>query len=699
MSEQLGRAWMDFLAAETAVQPVLLVLEDLHWGDFGTVRFIDTALRECGKRPWMVLALARPEIYETFPRLWAERKHVQQIRLKELGKKAGERLVRQVLGDSVGTDTVERLVKLADGNTFYLEELIRAVAEGKDRGRDGTLPETVLAMVETRLARFSFEARRVLRTASVFGEVFWEGGVVRMMAGLMEPSIVSEWLARLVEQEMLGVRPISRFPGEREIAFRHALLREGAYSSLTDEDRRLVHRIAGEWLEQHGEGDPMVLAGHFERGGDGERAAAHYLRAAEQAFVVRDLEAARARADLGLGCAPPDELRLPLLGMRCQVASSGMQRVGDVMPDAEALLGAAPRGSLPWARAMLAYLPGALMTGRISDFLTKVELLLEVEPALEAAGTIALSFLIGGITLDYIGQVPATNALEERFSAIVDWAGEHELLTRFWWNVLLAERALHLQEAPWRSFQHAEALVAIADVTGGAVYDVSSKLIRGLALWCLGAWADAKRVLEGIAAADTTMGISSSLRRLALSWLYADTGALGDARTLAAELAEHGHARRNALEESRGRWLLAEVLRRQGDLDAADREVAAALAKAVPLEQPVVLATLAQLRLAQGRAAEAVASAEDAFARAEALGGYGVFRGAFLRLTRAEAFHAAGDLDTARAAIAHARTRLLAIASQIADPAFRTRFLEDVPENARTLALARAWLGEPAPEA
>ena len=177
MSEQMRKAWMDFLEAETSVHPVLLVLEDLHWGDFGTVRFIDTALRDRSEQPWMVLALARPEVYEVFPKLWAERQNVQEIRLKELGRKAGERLVRQVLGDSVGPETMERLVKQADGNAFYLEELIRAVAEGKDKA----LPETVLAMVETRLGRLAVEARRVLRAASVFGEVCWEGGVTVLL--------------------------------------------------------------------------------------------------------------------------------------------------------------------------------------------------------------------------------------------------------------------------------------------------------------------------------------------------------------------------------------------------------------------------------------------------------------------------------------------------------------------------------------
>jgi hypothetical protein len=78
------------------------------------------------------------------------------------------------------------------------------------------------------------------------------------------------------------------------------------------------------------------------------------------------------------------------------------------------------------------------------------------------------------------------------------------------------------------------------------------------------------------------------------------------------------------------------------------------------------------------------------------MGGCGMFRGAFIRLARAEALHATGALDAARHAIAEARTRLYTIADQIADPEHQRSFLEAVPENARTLALALAWLGEAA---
>src|SRR5262249_49875537 len=163
---------------------------------------------------------------------------------------------------------------------------------------------TVLAMVETRIGRLAVETRRVLRAASVFGEVCWEGGIVVLLAAAMGETMVGDGVARLVQQELLSLRVDSRFPGEREYAFRHALLREGAYATLTEDDRRLGHRLAGDWLEQRGEADPIVLAGHFERGGEGERAARYYLRAAEQACHVLDLDAAEAHANLGLACSP-----------------------------------------------------------------------------------------------------------------------------------------------------------------------------------------------------------------------------------------------------------------------------------------------------------------------------------------------------------------------------------------------------------
>jgi len=690
MSEQMRNAWLDFLGAETSARPVLLVLEDLHWSDFGTVSFIDTALRDRADRPWMVLALARPEVFDVFPKLWAERQNVQEIRLKELGKKASERLVRQVLGDTVDPDTMERLVEQADGNAFYLEELIRAAAEGKDLA----LPETVLAMIETRLGRSPIEARHVLRAASVFGEVCWEGGVAALLRQSMGPSEVTEWLARLVDQEMLTARSQSRFAGERELAFRHALLREGAYATLSEEDRQLGHRRAGEWLAQHGEDDPMILAGHLERGGARAQAASYYLRAAQQAFHVLDLDTAMTRAALGLGCAPPQELRFALLGIRCEVAVQGVHLLGEAMPGAEELLRLAPRGSTPWAQGFSLYLSGTLAAGRIEDLLAAVALLREVDPAPDALAQMSLAYLGAIYVQDLFGRVFQASSLETRFFTAIRPHRRGDLISRFWWNVLLGLRCSYAHEDPWTGLVHGAGIQEIFDAIGGERNFKNVRLYRGMNLFYLGAFEVAERVLREIEGADVTLGVAGSLRRFHLAWLLADRGAFDDARVLATGLIEDGRAHHLPLEESRGRWALAEVLRRAGDHAAAARELEAALAMVVPLERPGVLGTLSALHLARGRAADALAAAEEALARYRDMGGCGLFRGAFVRLAHAEALHATGAHGAARRAIAAARAHLFEIAGRVPDPALRRSFLEDVPENARTLALARAWVDD-----
>jgi eukaryotic-like serine/threonine-protein kinase len=92
--------------------------------------------------------------------------------------------------------------------------------------------------------------------------------------------------------------------------------------------------------------------------------------------------------------------------------------------------------------------------------------------------------------------------------------------------------------------------------------------------------------------------------------------------------------------------------------------------------------------------ASALAAAEDALSRYTSKGACGMLRGAHVRLIHAECLHAAGDQDGARAAIATARERILANAAKIGDADYRRSFLENVPENARTLELARQWLGE-----
>ncbi|HEX7942531.1 MAG TPA: hypothetical protein VF488_12040, partial [Gemmatimonadaceae bacterium] len=363
--------------------------------------------------------------------------------------------------------------------------------------------------------------------------------------------------------------------------------------------------------------------------------------------------------------------------------------------EVEELLHLAPRGSFAWGQARLAYNVGMLLAGRIEELLASIEGLRDVTPAPDAAGMTSVVLLTGVVILDMFGRVPRGTALEQSFHAIVRARGDQEPLARVWWHTVLGTRASYAHDDPWAALEHGAALQPIYDAIGGDLYFVTMQILRGMNQWYLGALAPAAQTLEAVPVADVMLGLAASLRRFILSWVYADLGALAEARALATQLAESGRAHHNPLEEARGRWVLAEVLRRAGDLDGTDREIQIALAMAVPLEQPGVLATVSAIRLAQSRAEEALAAAEDATARCAAMGGCGMFRGAFMRLAHAEALHATGAHDAARSAIADARARLLAIADKVADPDHKASFLERAPENARTLALARAWLGDP----
>jgi eukaryotic-like serine/threonine-protein kinase len=142
MADQIRWAWEDFVHAECAARPVLLVLEDLHWGDQPTVSLVEVGLRHAKGLPFLVLALGRPEAHALFPELWPERRR-GLLSLPPLSPQASEAMVRGALGEAVAAALVEDLVRRADGNAFFLEEQIRAVAEG----RAERLPETVIATV------------------------------------------------------------------------------------------------------------------------------------------------------------------------------------------------------------------------------------------------------------------------------------------------------------------------------------------------------------------------------------------------------------------------------------------------------------------------------------------------------------------------------------------------------------------------
>lgn len=258
MSHETCGAFFDLLRGECAGRSVLLVLDDLQWGDAQSVDLIGAALRELSDQPFAVLALGRPEVATLFPRLWSDR--VQEIALGGLGRKASERLTLELLRGSPASAppaaVVARILAQAGGNPLFIEELVRPLRHalpqpgGPDKdGTDTAVPGTILAMLQARLGGLERGARRVLRAASIFGEHFWMRGLQTLL-GESETDEIETWLRLMREAEIIERCPTSRLVGDSEYMFRHALLRAAAYSLLTDDDRRVGHELAQEFLAQ-----------------------------------------------------------------------------------------------------------------------------------------------------------------------------------------------------------------------------------------------------------------------------------------------------------------------------------------------------------------------------------------------------------------------------------------------------------------
>jgi ATP/maltotriose-dependent transcriptional regulator MalT len=302
--------------------------------------------------------------------------------------------------------------------------------------------------------------------------------------------------------------------------------------------------------------------------------------------------------------------------------------------------------------------------------------------------------------LDVLGRIAESNEvmdLIERFCEVIGPVREQRSIAAALWRIGRAVRDGYAKEDPWSGLEHARAALRICEELHHTVLLAFARGCHGMSLWYLGAMAEAEQVLGEGTARDEELGTIASMWLLCLAWLRADRGALDEARNAAERLIHLGQSRHVLLEESRGHWALAEVLRRERDLEGAEREIQAALgilAMVSPQDVPAALSTLSWIRLAQGRVAEALRAADEASGKYSAMDACGFFHVAFVRLAHAEALDAAGDHAAAHAAIRVARKRVLAAADRIPDPRYRKSFLENVPQNARILALASTWLGE-----
>ncbi len=686
MGDQMQRAWEDFIAAEAAAQPVVLVFEDLHWGDLPSVKLVDATLRVRG-RPIMVFALARPEVHQLFPDLWAE--HQPKILpLGDLSRKASERLVRQVLGEGADEPTVARIVATAGGNAFYLEELIRSVAEG----HGPRLPDTVIAVAQGRIEALEPEARRVLRAASVFGKTFWTGGVTALFEGEFERAQVSSWLEELAERELVTRNEASRFRGEQEWTFRHDLLAQASHGMLTEKDKVGAHLRAAEWLEEVGESDPVALASHFEAGGAPRRAIMLWRRAAAQALEGSDLEAVIHYSERGIACGADGEVRGRLL-LRKAEAQRWRGRYAEAERHAREAMALLPRTSTRFDRALAEAVEAASALGDDGRVKELVSLLSQrsqrgvtTAPHLVALSRATVALLRAG---DYRSADGLLAYVDEAAPQLIDSnpnASGHVLATRGYRAAVHGDPALALslyQDAIARFEEAGNARSAAR-----ALVESSSVCLE------LGAWGDAERDLRQALVSSERLGLASVTAgaRHILSMALARTGRTDEALAQQSEAARAFSAQGDRRMMGASHVYGARILLEAGRVEEAEAEVrgALAVAQAAPHVNVYALAVLARALLDAGRVDDAREPIDEAMLELDGLGG--IEEGeSFVRVTYAETLAASGEPARAKRAILGARARIVARAELISDPQWRASFLERVEENARTLELAEAW--------
>jgi class 3 adenylate cyclase len=269
--EEAFAAWRRFLEALAEERALVLVLEDLHWADDALLDFVDQLVERATGVPLLVLGTARPELLQRRPGWGGGKLNALAISLSPLSDNETARLVQTLIEQPLlEAATQQALLARAGGNPLYAEQYARILLE---RGDVSGLPETVQAIIAARLDALSEAEKRLLQDAAVVGEVFWVGaveavdGVTRRQA--------EELLHALERKEFVQRSRSSSVASESEFAFRHLLIRDIAYGQIPRAARSDKHRRTAAWIESLGRPEDQA-----------EMLAHHYLQALELSEAV-----------------------------------------------------------------------------------------------------------------------------------------------------------------------------------------------------------------------------------------------------------------------------------------------------------------------------------------------------------------------------------------------------------------------------
>ena len=341
--DALFPAWRLFFERIAARGTTVLVFEDLHWADTGTLDFIEHLLEWSRGLPIMVVTLARPELFDSRPDWGAGRRNLTALALEPLSDEAVHRLLDGVV-PGLPADAVAAIVGRAEGIPLYAVEMVRGLlSDGLIERRGDSyvpvgdlstlrVPESLRSLIASRLDGLDAADRGLLQDASVLGQVFTPEALAAVHGA--DPADVEERLRSLARRELLDRERDPKSPERGQYKFVQSLIREVAYGTLARRDRRSRHLAVARHYESIGDDELAgALANHYlaahgasDEGAEADAIAAQarlaLTAAADRAAGLGAHQQAIAYLDQALGITSDAEDRAPLLDRAARAASS-----------------------------------------------------------------------------------------------------------------------------------------------------------------------------------------------------------------------------------------------------------------------------------------------------------------------------------------------------------------------------------------
>ena len=287
---KLLAALIELLLGAARTQPLVLVIEDLHWADPSTLELIQLLAEQTVATRLLLLFTARPE----FRPQWPLRPHHIQINLNRLSTGNVRTMVEQVAAQAAfSQEMLAAVVERTGGVPLFIEELTRAVLEsGRESLAERTIPATLHDSLMARLDRLG-PAKEILQIGAVIGAEF-SYQLVREVRPIAEPEL-ERALRAASDAELLYARGV---PPEATYRFKHALIRDAAYEALLRSRRKELHRLIAQNIDEKflelKKIHPEMLARHWAEAGETERAIPEWLKAGKRDEACSAFEEAQA---------------------------------------------------------------------------------------------------------------------------------------------------------------------------------------------------------------------------------------------------------------------------------------------------------------------------------------------------------------------------------------------------------------------